>query len=94
MDDAPYFITGAIYNKRLLLRDVNLKRLLWKHIIAYFGEYNWELHHWVILDNHYHLMGKSRLGKHLSKIFQGIHGSTSKPIRLATGAEKPIWWNY
>jgi len=94
VDDMPYFVTGAILDKRPLLRDVELKRLLWQKISAYFKTYHWELFHWVILDNHYHLMGKSRLGKYLSKIFKGIHGSTAHPIRLATGAQKPIWWNY
>jgi putative transposase len=60
----------------------------------YFKKYEWELDHWVILGNHYHLIGKSKTGKDMTRIIQGIHGSTSKPIQEATGAAKPIWWNY
>jgi putative transposase len=94
LDDTPYFITGAIYEKRHLLESTELKQLLLKQINEYFKQYDWELHHWVILDNHFHLMGKSKLGKDMTRIMQGIHGSTSKPIQETTGGVKPIWWNY
>jgi putative transposase len=94
LDNTPYFITGAIYEKRSLLKDIAAKRLLWKQTEVYFQKYCWELQHWVILDNHYHLMGISRLGEDLTRIVQGIHGSTSTSIQRTTGAQKPIWWNY
>lgn len=94
LDETPYFITGAIYEKRHLLQSVEIKRLLLKQMNKYFRNYGWELYHWVILDNHYHLMAKSRVGKDLSRIMQGIHGGTSVPIQRVTGAKKPIWWNY
>lgn len=94
LDDTLYFITGAIYEKRLLLKAIELKRLLWRQVTECFKQHDWQLHHWVILDNHYHLMGKSKLGKDLSRIMQGIHGGTSTSIQKATGVEKPIWWNY
>ena len=94
LDDTPYFITGAIYHKRYLLREKDIKQWLYQNICTYFDKYQWQLHHWVILDNHYHLMGKSKWGKDLSRIFQGIHGGTSTRIQQSTGASKPIWWNY
>ncbi|RMG27010.1 MAG: hypothetical protein D6732_20585 [Methanobacteriota archaeon] len=94
LDDTPYFITGAIKYKRPLLKHVELKRLLWKAMFEYFNEYRWELHHWVILDNHYHLLGMSYRGADLTRIMKGIHGSTAIPIQRATGASTPIWWNY
>lgn len=94
LDETPYFITGAIYKKRHLLQSAEIKQLLSKQMNKYFRNYGWELYHWVILDNHYHLMAKSRIGKDLSRIMQGIHGGTSVAIQRATGAKKPIWWNY
>ncbi len=94
LDDMPYFITGAIYQKRHLLKDAGIKEILWRQIDACFQQHQWELQHWVILDNHYHLMGLSKMGEELPRIIQGIHGGTSTPIRRATGAPKPIWWNY
>ncbi len=94
LDDTPYFITGAIKFRRPLLQPVELKRLLCKAIDKYFTKYQWELHHWVILDNHYHLMGKSRFGENLYHIMKGIHGSTALTIQRANKAQTPIWWNY
>ncbi|HEX9653823.1 MAG TPA: transposase [bacterium] len=94
LDNTLYFITGAIYEKRLLLKSTEIKGLFLRQMTDYFRKYDWQLHHWVILDNHYHLMGKSKLGEDLSRIVQGIHGATSASIREATGADTPIWWNY
>ncbi|MEE4358742.1 MAG: transposase [Desulfococcaceae bacterium] len=93
-DDTLYFITSAIYQKRMLLTEPALKDALFELIRGYFDKYKWELHHWVILDNHYHLIGKSRKGKDLSLIMRGIHRTSSVRILEATGCEKPVWWNY
>ena len=94
LDDTLYFITSAIYRKRHLLANSDLKGKLVQVIQEKFKKYNWELHHWVILDNHYHLLGKSNLGKDLSKIFGEIHGSSSSLIQRYTKCEKPIWYQY
>lgn len=94
LNDTSYFLTGAIYQKRHLLKSAELKVLLLQQIKTYFQKYEWQLEHWVILDNHYHLLGKSKLGSDLSQIMQGIHGSTSSAIQKNTQADKPIWWNY
>ncbi|MCP4351953.1 MAG: hypothetical protein GY795_41350 [Desulfobacterales bacterium] len=93
-DNTPYFITGAIYLKRPLLSDSEIKQRLLKLIQGYFDEYGWELHHWVILDNHYHIIGKSRKGKDLSAIMKNIHWASGSSVHKATGGAKPIWWNY
>jgi len=93
INDCLYFVTGAIYLKRRLLSP-ELKLILIEVIKEKFNKYRWELHHWVILDNHYHVMGRSKIGTDLRKIFREIHGSTSTLIREATGAKKPMWWNY
>ncbi len=59
-----------------------------------FKGFGWQLHHWVMLDNHYHLLGQSCEGKDLSEIFRRIHGGTSGFIRKTTKCELPVWWNY
>lgn len=94
IDNTSYFITGAIYQKLLLLKENQLKKELLNLIQSMFQEYQWQLHHWVILDNHYHLLGQSRHGRDLSEIFRRIHGGSSKIIRQITQCEKPVWWNY
>lgn len=94
LDDTSYFITGAIYKKRMLLQPAALKEALLTCIRETFQDSGWQLHHWVVLDNHYHLLGQSRNGKDLSEIFRRIHGGSSKIIRDATSCELPVWWNY
>lgn len=94
VDDTAYCITGAIYQKRPLLKQSELKELLLDKIRCYFKEYCWELHHWVILDNHYHILGRSRKGSDLTLIFKRLHGSTASYIHEATRCKKPVWWNY
>jgi len=94
IDDTSYFITGAIYNKRSLLLHSDLKYQLLSIIQESFQLLNWELYHWVILDNHYHLLGMSHKGTDLSKIMGRIHSRSSTLIRKVTRCDLPVWWNY
>jgi putative transposase len=94
VDDSPYFITGAVYQKRLLLVSNEIKDFLLATIKECFIENAWLLDHWVILDNHYHLLVTSKIGADLSGIISKIHMLSAKFIRAQVQAEKPIWWNY
>jgi putative transposase len=94
VDDTFYFITGAVYRKRPLLDSPDLKLRLLELFRGYFDKHTWNLHHWVILDNHYHLIGKSRKGKDLTAIIRNVHIISAKEIYRETACEKPVWWNY
>lgn len=94
IDDTPYFITGAIYQKRPLLKSPEAKQLLLERIKTRFDAHHWELHHWVILDNHYHVLGKSRVGTDLAKLINTIHAYTGYHIKRLTQTNQRVWWNY
>ena len=94
LDDSPYFITGAIYQRRCLLAAPELKDWVRHLIQKNFQAFGWELDEWVILDNHYHLIGMSRQGSDLPKIIKAIHGASASTIRQKTHCELPVWWNY
>ncbi len=94
LDDTVYFITGAIYNRQHLLREDSLKHELLLCMRQVFSNYDWDLQHWVILDNHYHLLAKSRRGKDMSSIINGLHGRSAHFIRRVTSCGLPVWWNY
>jgi putative transposase len=94
MDDTPYFITAAIYQKRCLLKNPEHKEHLLNCIKYYFDKYQWALHHWVILDNHYHLLGQSRIGQDLSLIMTQIHSVSGYHIKQVVQTQRRIWWNY
>ncbi|NJN95280.1 MAG: hypothetical protein HC875_14820 [Anaerolineales bacterium] len=93
-DDTLYFITAAIYQKRPLLQAPQLKQLLLERIRLCFDNHHWELHHWVILDNHYHLLGKSCVGQDLSRIMTDIHAFSGYHIKQVTHTQERVWWNY
>ncbi len=93
-DDTLYFITAATYKKQPLLKEKQLKEYLLSCIQSYFAQYQWQLHHWVLLDNHYHLLGKSRKGHDLPKIIKHIHSVSGYHIKQATQTQQPTWWNY
>ena len=90
----PYFITAAIYQKRMLLADPIVKHRLLDLLQGYFSQYDWELHHWVILDNHYHLLGRSHQGEDMESIFRNVHSKSADLIQGLTRCEMPVWWNY
>ena len=94
IDNSPYFITSSIYQKRALLYSNVIKDHLLATIRQCFDEKGWVLNDWVILDNHYHLLGISKTGADLSGIISKIHMLSAQFIRLQLTAEKPIWWNY
>jgi putative transposase len=94
LDDTPYFITGAIYGKRPLLQAAILKQALLDDMRTSLGDYAWRLEHWVILDNHYHILAHSLRGDDLPALMHRLHGRSARQIRAATNCELPVWWNY
>jgi putative transposase len=94
LDEMPYFITAATYQRQALLKEPELKKYLLNCIQSYFKKYQWELHHWVILDDHYHLLGKSQQGCDLTKIMQQIHSISGYHIKQIMQIKTPVWWNY
>lgn len=94
LDDTPYFITGGIYKKRPLLAEATAKAYLLELLQTTFQQHGWDLHHWVILDNHYHVLGQSSRGEDLTPIFRAVHSRSAIVIRQMTKCAKPVWWNY
>ncbi|MDP1773239.1 MAG: transposase [Methylobacter sp.] len=94
LDNTPYFVTSAIYQKRPLLAADAIKQHLLETIQDCFIEKDWVLNDWVILDNHYHLLGMSNKGDDLSNIFRKIHGVTSHVIQAHCACDLPVWWNF
>ncbi len=93
VDEASYFITSAIYQRRHLLTP-DLKSQLLTILQQEFQKYRWQLHHWVILNNHYHILGVSDQGADLSRLMQSIHSKSAVFISQVTHCEKPVWWNF
>jgi putative transposase len=80
LDNQAYFITGSIYKKRHLLED-DLKGDLIDLMQQEFNYCHWSLNHWVILNNHYHIMAHSNKGEDLPKIIGRVHFKSGQLIR-------------
>ena len=107
---AKYIITGATYEKKHWLKSDEAKQRLFKSITIGFSHYGWTLEDWVILDNHYHLMGDApEDATTLSLLIKDIHRFTALWImknvecadhvgteltRATHSKSKKIWHNY
>ncbi|CAA6828511.1 MAG: Unknown protein [uncultured Thiotrichaceae bacterium] len=93
IDNTNYFISAAIFEHKKLLSD-NLKSLLVKLFHEVFAEYEWSLDAWVVLDNHYHLLCKSKRGKDMSRIIAKIHNQSAQAIKAEHSINTKVWANY
>jgi putative transposase len=95
LDDTWYIITSATLGHALYLASAQAKTLLRDTLETLVKELSISLRAWVILDNHYHLLLKTRRGQDLSRFFRLLHGSTARQINLwdaITGRQ--VWHNY
>ncbi len=97
IDHSPYFITAATYHHQSLLDD-DIKDRLIGLMHETFTEYGWQLEHWVVLDDHYHLLASSRRGRVLPRIVGKLHNLSAQWINHrhppATRRHAKVWCNY
>jgi putative transposase len=94
VDDSAYFITASLYQHRRLLND-DIKTYLVTLMHEVFSQYGWVLNEWVVLDNHYHVLCKSRKGRDLPKIMGKLHRLSASLIRENNPMlESRVWYNY
>jgi putative transposase len=95
LDDTWYMITGSIYQRQRLLRPEGYKDLVRDQLKALATEFGLRLAAWVILDNHYHILVNSRVGKTQPRFFGRLHGRTSFEINGKDGKRgRQVWHNY
>jgi len=95
LDDTFYMITAGTYRKIHHLKSDDDKKLLFEIIKEFCNEFEWILREWVILDNHYHLMVKSRKGSDLPKLLGKIHRKSTYFLKRKNKIlTLHFWWNY
>ena len=97
IDNAAYFITASTYRHQRLL-DNDLKDALRDLLFRVYEEYGWRLEHWVILDDHYHLLANSARGRDLPRIIAKVHNLSAQLINRRFPPEgrqyQRVWANY
>ena len=95
LDNTWYIITSATVNHTPFLADARAKIVVREKLKALIQQFDIMLRAWVILNDHYHLLLKTNVGKDLSRFFGQLHGSTSRQINLWDGITKrQAWHNY
>ncbi len=95
LDDTWYFLTASTYHNLPILHPANYKELLRDQIKDMAQEFHLTLRAWAILNNHYHLLLKTRLGEDLIKFFRRVHGRTSFEFNGLDGTRgRQVWHNY
>jgi putative transposase len=95
LDDTWYIITSATLNHAHFLAGEQAKTLVRDTLKTLILEFHFTLRAWVILNDHYHLLLKTRRGKDLSRFLGRLHGTTSRQINLWDVASgRQVWHNY
>ena len=95
LDDTWYFISASTHHRERLLSEEKAKAMMRDKLKALVIEFEVQLAAWVILDNHYHLLIKSKVGDDLPRFVGRLHGSTSHALnQQASIRGRRVWDNY
>jgi len=95
LDDTFYMITGSVLYSQALLRPDWAKEMLLQKMKELTPEYGFRCRAWVILDDHYHILLKTRIGRDLAKLMQRLHSITSLQMNRREGCPgRQVWYSY
>lgn len=95
LDDTWYIITASTLNKAHYLSTADHLQLWVKMLQELIEKFGIQLHAWVVLRNHYHLLLKSRVGHDIGRFIGRLNGRTSREFNLRDNAEgRKVWYNY
>jgi len=95
LDNAWYIISASTLDRVPLLRSERAKAFVRDKLNALIPEFGIALRAWVILDNHYHLLLRTRLGQELPRLLRRLHGSVSRQVNEWDGINgRQVWHNY
>ena len=95
LDNAWYLVTAATFHRRPLLAGDEAKQIVRETLERLAQKHEVSLRAWVILDDHYHLLLRTRRGDALSRFFQQLHGSTARQINTRDSAPgRQVWQNF
>jgi putative transposase len=90
-----YFITAGCYHKKAYVDCDAKKKFLYQTICEELNRYLGELHGWVVLDNHYHILIKLQDAFLLPRLIQVIHSKSAISInKMDKQAGRKVWYDY
>lgn len=95
LDNQIYFITARCNRGIHFLRPDKYKQILVDCIFEQVKKFSYKLYGWVINQNHYYLLIKTKTGSDLPKFIGAINGKSSKLINDSDDViGQKIWSNY
>ena len=95
LDKQIYFLSVRTQRGMHYLKPEKYKEILLKTIEEKVKKFQIKLYAWAILDNHYHLLIKSHIGKDLPKFIGEVNGKSAKLINNEDASiGQKIWSNY
>ncbi len=95
VDKAIYFVSCRTYQGLPIIDSAQKKEIVLTNLLDIIKTFGYELHGWVILDNHYHVLFKVSEAKTIPLAFQRIHGKSSREINTIDGIRgRKVWYNY
>jgi len=91
VENAIYFITTHTFNFEPIFSDPKLAEILYNKILEYKGLLEYNLHSFVIMPHHLHIMLDLPSKTNISYIMFRLKGSSSREINKLRGVKSPIW---
>lgn len=88
---ATYFISSATWERRELFRVPDVAEILVRRILVCRDKGAYQLHEFVVMPNHFHLLMTPEATATLEKAVQLIKGGFSHEIHVQRGNKMEIW---
>jgi putative transposase len=90
-----YLLTATCYEHKCYMEIEFRRQQVLNLLFEKFANDDVEIHAWVILPNHYHLLVKVKKFEVLSDCFRSIHGSISRQWNLEEGTTgRKVWYRF
>jgi putative transposase len=86
-----YFITSSTWERRELFRVEEIAEILVRRILVCRDKGVYQLHEFVVMPNHFHLLLTAGATTSLEKAVQLIKGGSSHEIHARRGQRMEIW---
>ncbi len=94
-DDTLYLLSATCYNHAIIMQSPNRREELLNAIFKRFIQNGYEIHAWVVLPNHYHVLAHVMEFDLLSSIFRQILGFTSYDWNKDDACQgRKVWFRY
>ena len=90
-----YFITAKTLRKEKFFDISENKKSFFNCLSKSVERFNLELIAWVLLDNHYHVILKSGIGKTLGSFINNLHSNSARVLnKLSSKIGRQVWYQY